>query len=239
MEEIFLEIQPREEIGRADVKVLRRKGFIPAVVYTQGQKTEPVKIVSREFLRLLHEHHVGSVVVHLKAKDEAEKAKERACLIKEIQYDHVKGDVIHVDFNQISLTKAIKVNVGVVAKAEAIGVKADGGTLEHNLWELEIECLPTAIPKQIEVDVSALKIGDAIHVRDLQLPEGVKILNDPETIILSVAPPAKEEVPLAAVEGEEKLEPEVIKKKEKEAAEEGEEPQPAKEEPKAKEGKEK
>lgn len=236
MEEIFLEIQPREEIGKAGVKVLRRKGFIPAVVYTQGKETEPIKIVNREFLRLLHEHHVGSVVVHLKAKDEAKKAKERACVIKEIQYDHVKGDVIHVDFNQISLTKAIKVNVGVVAKGEAVGVKADGGTLEHNLWELEIECLPTAIPKQIEVDVSSLKIGDAIQVQDIKPPEGVKILNDAGTIILSVAPPAKEEVPVAAVEGEEKLEPEVIKKKE---AVEEEEAEVAKEEPKAKEGKEK
>lgn len=237
MEEIFLEVQPREEIGKSKVKVLRGGGFIPAVVYSQGKKTELIKILSREFLRLLHEHHAGSVVINLKMKDEAKKTKERACLIKEIQYDPVKGDIIHVDFNQISLTKVIKVSVGVVAKGEAIGVKVDGGVLEHILWEIEVECLPTEIPKELEVDISNLKIGDAIYVRDLKAPLGVKILNDPNAIILSVAPPIKEEVPVTPVEGEEKLEPEVIREKKEVVAEE--EAEAPKEKPKVKEEKEK
>lgn len=237
MEEIFLEVQPRQEAGKAKIKVLRREGFIPAVIYAQGKKTEAIKMLTREFLRLLHEHHAASMVINLKMKEEMKKAKERACLIKEIQYDPVKGDVIHVDFNQISLTKAIKVNVGVVAKGEAVGVKVDGGALEHILWEIEVECLPTEIPKEIEVDVSNLKIADAIHVRDLKVPAGVKILNDPNAIVLSVAPPVKEEVPVTPVEGEEKVEPELIReKKEIPPEEEAEAP---KEKPKAKEEKEK
>jgi len=236
MEEIFLEIQPREETGKSKIKVLRKDGFIPAVVYTQGKKTETVKVPTRDLLRLLHEHRSGSIIVNLKMKGEAKKAKERACLIKEVQYDPVKGDVIHVDFNQISLTKAIKVNVALVARGEPVGVKADGGTLEHLLWEIEVECLPTEIPKELEVDVSNLKIGDAIYVRDIKAPAGVKILNDSAAIVISVSAPAKEEIPVAPVEGEEKVEPEVIREKKEVPAEE-EAQESAKEKPKAKEEK--
>jgi large subunit ribosomal protein L25 len=237
MEEIFLEIQPREETGKAKIKVLRRQGLIPAVVYSQGKKTEVIKVVSREFLRLIHQHRAGSVIINLKMKGEAKKLKDCACLIKEIQYDPVKGDVVHVDFNQISLTKALKVNVAVVTKGVAIGVKADGGVLEHILWEIEIECLPTEIPKEIEIDVTNLKIADAVHIRDIKVPPGVKILNDPGAIIVSVAPPAKEEIAVTPVEGEEKAEPEVIREKKETPSEEAEEA--PKEKPKAKEEKQK
>jgi large subunit ribosomal protein L25 len=132
----------------------------------------------------------------------------------------VHGEIVHVDFNQISLTKEIKVNVPVVAKGEPAGVKLEGGSLEHILWEIEVACLPTNIPQGIEVDVSGLKLGDSVHVKDLSVPAGVKILNDPGAIVLSVAAPMKEEVPVEAVEGAEKQEPEVIKEK-KEVPEEG------------------
>ncbi|HPL83008.1 MAG TPA: hypothetical protein PLJ15_01920, partial [Candidatus Omnitrophota bacterium] len=104
------------------------------------------------------------------------------------------------------------------------------GSLEHLLWEIEVECLPTNIPQGIDVDISALKLGESIHVKDLILPSGVKVLNDPGAIVVSVAEPMKEEVPAEAVEGEEKQEPEVIKEK-KEVPSEGGEPE-------AKEGKE-
>jgi large subunit ribosomal protein L25 len=135
---------------------------------------------------------------------------------------------VHVDFNEISLTKAIKVNVPVVTKGESVGVKQEGGSLEHILWELEVECLPTAIPKEIEVDITALKLKDSVHVKDIVAPSGVKILNDPSSIVLTIAEPMKEEVVAAPVEGEVTQEPEVIKEKkevpaEGEAAEEGKE----------------
>jgi large subunit ribosomal protein L25 len=235
MEEIFLDIQPRQELGKSKIKTVRKEGFIPAVIYAQGKKTETIKIENREFLRLVHEHRAESVIINLRLKGEAKKAKDRACLVKEIQYDPVSGEVRHVDFNQISLTKAIKVNVPVAVKGEAVGVKVDAGTLERILWELEVECLPTQIPKELEVEVSNLKIGDAIHVKEIQVPAGVKVLNDPEAIVLSVVPPVKEEVPVAPIEGEEKAEPEVIReKKEAPAEEEAEVP---KEKTKAKEEK--
>ena len=235
MEEIILQVEPRESSGKSKNKILRRTGLIPAVVYAKGKKSESLQVPSREFMRLLHEHHIESVVLMLRMKgEEAKKHKDTACLVKEIQYGAVQGDILHIDFNEISLTKAIKVNVGIVAKGDAIGVKQDGGVLEHLLWEIEIECLPTKIPEQIEVDVSALKIGDTIHIKDIKVPEGIKVMNSPEDIVLSVVPPTKEEVVAAPVEGEEvKTEPEVIKEK-KEVPEEGK-AEEEKEKPKGKE----
>ena len=233
MEEIFLDAQPREEIGRGKIKDLRQKGFIPAVVYSGGKESTAIKLSHKEFLTLVHQHRAEGVVINLKIKDDKIQ-KPRPCLIKEIQYHPVYGDVIHVDFNEISLTKEIKVNIPVVAKGEPVGVKQEGGSLEHILWEIEVECLPTNIPKNIEVDVSALKIGDSIHIKDIAFPPDVKVLNDASAIILSVAAPMKEEVPVAPVEGEEKAEPEVIKEKKEVPAEGQEEETKETKEPKEK-----
>lgn len=222
MEEIFLEVENREELGRSKVKDLREKGFIAGVVYSKEKKSQAVKISSRQLLQLMHQHRLETVVLNLKIKGD-NKHKAQPCLIKEIQYDPVKGNIIHVDFNEISLTKAIKVNVPVVSKGEPVGVKQEGGSLEHILWEVEIECLPTDIPKEIAVDVSQLKIGDDIHIKDITFPSNIKVLTDIEAIVFSVAAPLKEEVAAAPVEGEVQQEPEVIKEKKEVAAEEKEE----------------
>jgi len=221
MEEIFLDVESREEIGKAKVKDLREKGFIPAVVYAEAKESLALKVSHRQLLQLLHQHRLENIVINLKVKDD-KREKSRPCLIKEIQYDPVKGDIVHVDFNEISLTKAIKVSVPVVAKGDPAGVKQEGGSLEHNLWEVEIECLPTDIPKEIAVDVSALKIGDSIPVKEIKFPANVKVLTNPDATVLSVVAPIKvEEVVAPAAEGEAPAEPEVIKEK-KEVPAEGE-----------------
>jgi large subunit ribosomal protein L25 len=219
MEELFLDAEIREGVGRGKVKALRDGGFVPAVIYSEGKEATPLKLSHRQLVQLVHQHRIEGVVININIKDD-KKHKSRPCLIKEIQHDPVHGEIVHVDFNQISLTKEIKVNVPVVAKGEPAGVKLEGGSLEHILWEIEVACLPTNIPQGIEVDVSGLKLGDSVHVKDLSVPAGVKILNDPGAIVLSVAAPMKEEVPVEAVEGAEKQEPEVIKEK-KEVPEEG------------------
>lgn len=228
MEEILLEVEPREELGKGKVKDLRKAGFIPGVIYAEGKESKAIKVSSGQLLRLIHQHRIESVVINLKIKDD-KKPKGRACLIKEIQYDPVKGDIRHIDFNEISLSKAIKVNVPVTAIGEPIGVKQEGGSLEHILWEIEVECLPTDIPKDIQVNVSQLKIGDAVHIKDITFPSNIKVLNAGEAIVLSVASPVKEEVAAAPVEGEEKQEPEVIKEKKEVPAEGAEEEGKAKE----------
>jgi len=234
MEEIFLEAELREGKGRARAKDLRDSGYLPSVVYSHGKEALSIKFSKSALLKLVHQHRLESSIINIKIKDE-KKAKPRPCLIKEIQYDPVHEDIIHVDFNEISLTEAIKVNVPVETKGESVGVKQEGGSLEHLLWEIEVECLPTNIPKNIEVDITALKLGEAIHIKDIVFPSGVKPLNDPAAIVLHVAAPMKEEAPAEAIEGEAKQEPEVIKEKKEVptegAAEEGKE---AKEEKKEK-----
>jgi len=218
MEQIFLDIEARKETGRSKVQDLRDAGFIPAVVYGKGSKAEPIKVPHRQLVQLLHQHGLENIIINLKSADSK---KAKPCLIKELQYHPTTGDIVHIDFNEISLTKVIKVNIPVIAKGEPAGVKQEGGSLEHILWEVEIECLPTDIPKGVEVDVTNLKIGDSLHLKDIAFPSGVKVLTDPEAIILSVSAPIKEEVPVEAVEGEVKQEPEVIKEK-KEVPAEGE-----------------
>jgi len=231
MEEIFLDAQLREGTGRAKVKDLKEAGFLPAVVYSQGKDAIAVKISRGTLLKLMHQHRLESIIINLKIKDD-KLAKARPCLVKEIQHNPVSEDIIHVDFNEISLTKEIKVNVPIETKGEAVGVKQEGGSLEHLLWEIEVECLPTNIPKNIQVDITALKMGEAIYVKDIVLPQGIKVLNDPTAIVLHVIAPMKEEVPIEVVEGEVQVEPEVIKEK-KEVPAEGE----AAQEPKEKEKK--
>ncbi len=220
MEDILLEAESRQETGRLKIKGLRDKGFTPAVVYGEGKEPLSIKISTSILLKLIHQHRVEGAIIKLKIKED-EKQSARACLIKEIQYDPVHGDIIHMDFNEISLTKEIKVKVPVLVKGEAVGVKQEGGSLEHILWEIEIECLPTDIPKGIEIDISHLKLGESVHIKELALPSSVKVLNDPGAIVLTIAAPMKEEAPVEAIEGEEKKEPEVIKEK-KEVPAEGE-----------------
>ncbi len=212
MEELFLEAQLRDGVGRARVKDLREGGFIPAVVYTEGKTSHPIQVSHHDLIRLVHQHRLEGVLIRLKIKDDKQ-GQGRPCLIKEIQYDPVHGHIMHVDFNEVSLTKVIKVSVPVVADGDPIGVKQDGGSLEHIMWEIEVECLPTNIPQEIKVDVRELKIGDSIPLKGLVLPEGVKAVGDPGAVVLSVTAPMKEEVPVEAVEGEAAKEPEVIKEK--------------------------
>lgn len=227
MEEIILEAQIRVEIGRSQVHSLRRKGFIPAVVYGIKKETKAIKVVARDLLNLVRKYKGENIIINLRIKEDMDSQaedvkkkthtktdKDRLVLIKEVQYDPVKGDIIHIDFNQISLYQAITVRVPIVAKGEPIGVKQDGGVLDHLLWELEVECLPARIPSSIEVDVSNLKIGDTIHIKDIVLASDIKVLQDPAQIVFSVVPRLKEEViPVAPTGEEEKLEPEVIKEK--------------------------
>ncbi len=218
MEEILLEAELRTERGSAKSRGLRESGFLPSVIYAHGKEALTIKFSRSALLKLMHQHRLESSIINLKVKDD-KKGKNRPCLVKEIQYDPVKEDIIHIDFNEISLTDVIKVNVPIETKGEAAGVKQEGGSLEHLLWELEVECLPTSIPKNILIDISGLKLNEAIHVKDIVLPAGIKVLNDPAAVVLHVAEPMKEEAPAEALEGETKAEPEVIKEKKEVAGE--------------------
>ena len=242
MDFVDLHVGLREGKGKELNKKLRDEGLVPSIVYKKGEATVSLKIDRKNLSKALHTEAGENVIIKLHI-DGAKKRKERTVIIKEVQRDPVKDHLLHVDFQEISLTEKLKVKVPIIGKGEAIGVKQDEGVLQQVLWEVEIECLPTNIPEKIEVDISNLKIGDAIYVKDIQPSEGVKILDDPEGVAFSVEhAKAVEEVIAAPTEGEIQ-EPEVIKEKKPEAeeavAEETEKkPQEAKKEAKKEEKKE-
>ena len=236
MEKVILKADIREETGKEANNRLRNAGSVPAVVYKKGEKTQLLKVDASELFHILHTSAGENVIITLKIKDAK---KEKTVIIKESQHHPIKGNMVHIDFHEISLTEKIEVDIPIETKGEPAGVKNDGGILDQPLKELHIECLPTQIPEKIDVHVEELLIGDAIRVKDLTVPPEITVVNDPEQTVASVVPPKVEEEEPAEGEGEELLEPEVIseKKPEEEAAEgEGKEDKqaPAKEEKKPK-----
>ena len=159
------------------------------------------------------------MIFHLNLVDEGKKVSDFPAIIKDVQLHPVTDEVIHIDFNRISLDKEIEIKVKILPKGEAVGVKRDGGTLEHLMWELDVICLPTNIPHHLEVDVSNLGVHESVFVKDLLMPAGVRTKHDPESVVITVAGSMREEVALPVAEGEAAAagaEPEVLKEKKKE-----------------------
>ncbi|MGB2990945.1 MAG: 50S ribosomal protein L25/general stress protein Ctc [Candidatus Zixiibacteriota bacterium] len=228
MKEIELRARPREESGKEYAKKLRRNGFVPAVLYGPETKTLALEVETKSFLSLLRGGLGENVIVTLLLDDK--KDSQRKVLVREVQRDPVTGAILHLDFHQISLTKKLTIQVPIHLVGIPVGVD-DGGILQHALRDLEIECLPTAIPEKIEVDVSHLKIGDSVHVGDIKV-ENAEILSDSKSSIVSVVPPTVFKEPEVAAPVTEE-EPEVIGEKKEEEEEKKEE----KEEEKGKEAK--
>jgi large subunit ribosomal protein L25 len=183
----------------------------------------------QDFVKFLHAREGEHGLLTLRV----EGAFEHPVLIKDIQQDPVDGEITHLDFHVIVLTEQIRIKIPLVLKGEPIGVKEEGGVLEHFLREVEIECLPTQIPKQIEHDISQLTVGAAIHVRDLIAPAGVRLTTDVGSVIASVLARKEEKAEEVA---EAITEPEVIREKKPEV---GAEAAAAEETPEKKEKEEK
>lgn len=202
-----LSARPRSETGKGANRQLRMNGRIPAVVYGHGDETRKLSVDAHELERLFSRIHVENTLITLEV-DGAEGPVK--ALVKEIQTNPVRNQVLHVDFYLIHAGEKLNVQIPIRLVGAAPGVKA-GGILQHALDELEVRCLPDAIPERIEVDISGLEIGDSIHVRDLAVPEGVEVEVDEDRTVCSVVPPtvaAEEAEEPAAEEGE--SEPEVI-----------------------------
>lgn len=182
MAELELAVQQRTEIGKNAVKKLRRNGFIPGVVYCPGKKSVPVSVLSSSLVKVVR------VAGYTRLIDLDIAGDRRVVLVKELARDPLKGDVIHVDFQEVLMDKEVQTLVPIVFIGEDKR-ESDGGVLSIGLRELAIKCLPSAIPDRIEVDVSGLKVGDAVSVKDLQLPDGVTCEADPEEVVVSVALP--------------------------------------------------
>jgi large subunit ribosomal protein L25 len=204
-------------LGKGGARKARAAGQIPAVLYGHGETPIPVAIGSRDFEIALHKHEGGNPIVNL-----ALAGSEYTALIRAVQYDPVTHAILHLDFQHISLTETVEVKVALHFEGLAIGVKDGGGILESIMRDVEVRCLPTAIPPSISVDVSRLNIGDSIHVSELVVPN-VVILTDPTAAIVTVVPPTvMEEKPAEeAAVAEAPAEPEVIAKGKKEEEGEG------------------
>ena len=206
----------RHERGSRIVRRLRKTGFVPGIVYGKAVEPTPIAVNRRELVKLLQARAGEHGLVNLQvAADGKAKGWEKPVLIKHVEHEPVFGEVLHVDFQAIALTEQIRVKVSLVLKGDAVGVKQDGGILEHFLREVEVECLPTEIPSHLEYDISSMKIGDALHAKELATPERVRITTDPDAVLASVVAPKVEKVEEAAEAAP--AEPEVIREKKPEA----------------------
>ena len=169
--QVKLAAERRTAIGRSAVRKLKARGAVPAVIYGAKDKAEPLQIARRDINALLSHASGENILVELEIAGDS---KNRLALVQEVQHAPVGGDILHVDFHAVSMDEMIEAEVPLEPFGIANGVKNFGGLLEQSLRALAVECLPTDLPDKITVDVSALNIGDSIHVRDIALPEGVK-----------------------------------------------------------------
>ena len=216
---ISLEAARREGVGKGAARKLRAGGRIPAVYYGRGEEAIPLEVDLKALEAVIHSAEGSNVIVDLKVP--GAQAKDRKALIREIQRHPVEGSILHLDLQHISLTERITVEVPIVLIGTPTGVKDAGGILEHLLREVEVECLPTDIPSKLEVDVSALSIGDTLHVSDIKA-ERVEIKTESDRAIATVVPPTILEEPKPE-EVVAPAEPELIAKEKKEEVEEVEE----------------
>lgn len=226
MENISLAVEKRDdsEIKNKVSRKLRGKDYIAAVVY--GLKKEPVsiKVKEKEFKDLLKGRSIYSLIFDMHI-DGVKKDKKETVLIKEFQRDPITREFLHVDFLRIQMEKEIEttVPVHIINEEIAIGIKEGGGVLQHGLRELHISCLPADIPDHIEYDIKDLNMGVAIRVSDINISDKIKILNDPEEVVVSIIHPTQlkeEELVTEEAAEEEVAEPEVIGRAKEEPEEE-------------------
>jgi large subunit ribosomal protein L25 len=208
--QVKLTAERRTATGRSAVRKLKAAGSVPAVIYGAKDKPEPLQVSRRDINAMLSHAAGENILVELEVA-----GKSRLALVQEVQHAPVGGAILHIDFHAVSLDEKIQADVPLEPLGTANGVKNMGGLLEQNLRTLAIECLPRDLPDILHVDVSALNIGDAIHVREIPLPEGVTTRVQPDLTAFSVLAPTVEEEPVAAAV-EPAAGPEVIREKKEE-----------------------
>lgn len=182
-----LNVRTREATGRGSSRRLRKADEIPAVVY--GRSGNEALAVSVSAFQKLWKHMAGGAAL-VEIRDE--NGKTRLTSIKEIQRDPIKDNVLHIDFNEVYAGELMTATVPFATEGTPVGVKEHGGILESSVYELEVRCFPKNLPEHLTLDVSALEVGESVHVSSLNLPEGVEVTNDSETVLAYVAPPISE-----------------------------------------------
>jgi len=223
--------EKRDAFGKNASRRLRKQGLIPAVLYGEGTATIPLVLQKKDIILIL-KSDTGENTIFKVAFD----SKSQDAMFKDVQIDVSTDELIHADLIQISMDKAIRVNVPVLLQGDPIGVKTEGGFVDFMTREIEVECLPGNIPESIKIDISPLHLHQSLKVSDIAAPEGVRLINDPASVVVLISVPHKEEeVAKPVEEGIEAAaaptEPEVIKK---ERPEKEEEEKPEKKEKKEK-----
>lgn len=211
MAQAKLAASARQDQGKGVARKLRAAGRVPAVMYGHGEKTRALTVDAHELTMLFNRVHWENTIIQLDIEGE-----EVSALVREVQTHAFKNDYLHVDFYQIHADETLDVEVPIRLHGTPAGAKM-GGILAHGMNDLLVRCLPGAIPSHIDVDVSALNIGDAIHVSDLALPEGVESLIEGERMVASVTHAAAATADAAAAPAPTGAEPEVIKRGKEEA----------------------
>jgi large subunit ribosomal protein L25 len=190
MEQVALEVFLRIPTGKGGARALRREERIPAIFYGPGTEPLPIAVGRVSLEKILKQQTSENTLYQLTIKGGTEDTV-KTVMLKDLQRTPLDREILHADFLEVSLTKAIDVTVGLRIVGKAPGVEM-GGILQETSREIEIRCLPTQIPNAIDLDVSSLEIGDSIHVQDLKLAEGITVLSDPKLTLVALVPPVEE-----------------------------------------------
>lgn len=222
---LTIKCETRDVFGKNASRRLRREGKVPAVLYGGNQPSTHLTLQKKDVFGILRseagENTIFKATIDKDSKD---------AMIKELQFDPVTDEIIHIDLIQIAMDKVVRVSIPVIVTGESVGVKTEGGFVDLITREVEVECLPGDIPESIEVDISELHLHQSLKIEEMVFPEGVETLTDPQTLVVLIEAPTKEEEIVPEEEEEEEMEvmaegeqPEVIRKeKEEEQKEEKE-----------------
>lgn len=213
MERPVLKAEMREGTGKGMARKLRDRGFIPAIFYGANTQTIPLIVNPKELSLTLKTEAGGNVLIDLEIR-KGDQSERKVVMVKELQYDHLQRKALHTDFYEVAMDVLVNVEIPIHLVGKPEGTKM-GGILDQVRRVIEIQCLPGDIPKSIDLDVSSLKIGDSVHVKDIQL-ENAKILTEANFTIATVVPPIAEEKKVEEVVAEVVEGAEVKEKEEKE-----------------------
>ena len=194
--EVTLRAEPRPKTGKGSARQTRLAGRVPAILYGRGMDPAPLAVDGRQMGQVLHTKAGANVLVNL----EIEGGRRYLTMVREVQRHPVRGTLLHVDFVNTARDVKTHAEVPIAVVGESRGVR-EGGVLEHHMWALRVEALPTDIPPVMEVDISNLAIGDHLRVGDVTPPPGIELLDNPEEIILSIVEPQVSRGEEAAGEG--------------------------------------
>lgn len=200
MEQQIIKAEKRDNKGKSIARKLRKDGKIPAILYGRDTTPLPITVSAREW-SVLGRHVKRNAILDMEISGQGD-TEHRPVMIKEVQREVIGERVLHIDFLQVSMTRMIEVEIAIHLKGEAIGVEKEG-VVDQHLRSIKVECLPTQIPEALDIDISALDIGDSLHVKDISMP-GVKLLEGGDVVIVTVEHGGTMEKAVETTETEEK-----------------------------------